>query len=292
MIFLSKLIKTRNYFLVFSFFIIISTSLLVNTRGYHYQTDLHVGETLVYKKHDFNFTTQMWDPWYYLMYEITSIEDTSAEVEKETIIKAVQWISNDSVQWKQIPFYFNHQIFDQNNENFEIGIISRLQKVPIYRFSGFHNENLVIRSDIKIGDIITEISQKINNSLDEEDWFELKVINEGYGLRIDVKECGCSIEGGTSKRTRNITYSTRGILDIYSFSERVDHGPDAEVNQQKFEFFLIREFNTSGLTFENLSSNWNSFGPSKFLRSGVVFFFGIPMVFSLIFIIIWRRKQS
>jgi hypothetical protein len=291
-ILLSNLIKTKKFNLVFFCLILIFTSILVNTNAHHYQTDLQVGETLVYKKHNYNYSNLAWEPWYYLMYEITSIVDTSAEIEKETIVKAAQWISNDSIQWKQIPFYSNHRSFDQNNEGFEVGIISRLQEIPIHHFSGFHNENLVIRSDIKIGDMINEITKKINNSLDEEDWLGLHPINDGFGLSINVKECGCSIEGGTSKRIRNITYSTRGILDTYYFSERVDYGADAEANQQKFEFFLIREFNTSGLTLENLSSNWNGFGSPLILGSSALFFFGIPVLLAMLVIFFWRKKQT
>ncbi|MHA1513101.1 MAG: hypothetical protein ACTSRJ_03450 [Candidatus Hodarchaeales archaeon] len=144
------------------------------------------------------------------MFEIISIQDTQVEF-AETIIKTVQWISNDTIHWKQIPFLTSTIGQIQDNDLTETGIISRLQEIPIHRFSGIQDENFVIRSDIKVGEIISNIETNINNSLDEEDWLIVESINEGYGLKITVSECGCSIEGGTSRRIRNITYSPRGI---------------------------------------------------------------------------------
>jgi hypothetical protein len=285
-ILLLKLVKKTKLIIGLTFLTLLATSILISTRGYYYQTDLEIGETLVYKRHDFNYTTQAWDPWRYLMYEIYSIEDTIGNIEEETIIKAAQWVSNDTIHWKQVQFSSNQQ----NNEESKIGIIARLQEVPIQRFSSLQKENFAIRSDIKLGDLIREITQKINSSLDEEDWLGLEPIRDGFGLRIEVKECGCSIEGGTSKRIRNITYSTRGILENYHFSESVEYGPDAEANKELFEIFLVPEFNASGVTFENISSNRNGFVSPIALGSGVILSVGIPTLLAMLLVAIRKRN--
>ena len=246
-----KVVIVTSYLLLFS-----TSPFLLHTQGYYYQTDLSIGEALVYQRRDFNFTTQAWNSWTYFMYEITSIEDNLVELEQQTIIKATQWISDDSINWEQIPFITNANGPIQNIEVTETGIISRLQEVPIHRFSGLQDENFIIQPENKIGDISALIKSKINSSLDEEDWVILEPINDGFGLKITVSECGCSIEGGTNRRIRNITYSARGVLSNYYYSERVDYGPDAQTIQQETEFFLLEDFNFDGLIFENLSSSW------------------------------------
>ena len=162
MIELSKTTLIRNNIPVFFFIIFFFSSSSLNVQGYFYQTDLQVGETLVYKRHDYNSTTQSWSPWTYSMFEIISIQDTQVEF-AETIIKAVQWVSNDTINWKQMPFLTSTIGQIQENDLTETGTISRLQEIPIHRFSRFQDENFVIRSDIKIGELISNIETNINN---------------------------------------------------------------------------------------------------------------------------------
>ena len=107
MILLTKNIIPRKIIIVTSLIILIFSSFPIHTQGYFYETDLQLGETLIYQRHEKNFTTQTWNSWSYFMYEITSIKDTTVELEQETVIKAAQWISNDSIHWKQIPFITN-----------------------------------------------------------------------------------------------------------------------------------------------------------------------------------------
>ncbi|MHA1542687.1 MAG: hypothetical protein ACTSQH_06900, partial [Candidatus Hodarchaeales archaeon] len=258
---------------------------------YYYQIDLPVGETLIYQRHDYNFTTQMWNSWSYFMYEITSIENTIVELEHVMVIKAAQWVSDDSIHWKQVLFITNAYGPIQTIQTSETGIISRLQEVPIHRFSGLQDENFIIQPEIKIGDISSSIETKINSSLDEEDWVILEPINDGFGLKITVSECGCSVEGGTNRRIRNITYSTRGILSNYYYSERVDYGPDAQTIQQETEFFLLNEFEFDGLVLENLSTNWQESFSSSYLNSEITYFDQISLVFGLIILLFWTRKK-
>jgi hypothetical protein len=287
---LSKITGKKDLITIFLFIIFFFNSTSLQTRGYYFSTDLQVGESLIYKRHDYNFTSQTWSPWSYLMYEISSIQDTQLELE-ETIVKAVQWVSNDTIHWKQTPFIGSTFELIQDKDLSETGTISRLQEVPIHRFSGFKDENFVIRSDVKIGDIISAIRTNINASLDEEDWLILEPINDGFGLKITVSECGCSVEGGTNRRVRNITYSTRGILDNYYFSERVDYGPDAVTGQQEFELTLLNDFEFDGVVFENLSSNWKELYDSSSLNSNVIPFYGVSVVFSFISILLWKRRR-
>ena len=291
MIQLTKNIIPRKIIIVVSFIILFFSSFPIHTQGYFYETDLQLGETLIYQRHDYNFTTQIWNSWSYFMYEITSIEDTTVKLEQETIIKAAQWVSDDSINWKQVPFITNAFGPAQDIEASETGIISRLQEAPIHRFSGLQDENFIIQPEIKIGDISSSIETKINSSLDEEDWVILEPINDGFGLKITVSECGCSVEGGTNRRIRNITYSTRGILSNYYYSERVDYGPDAQTIQQETEFFLLNEFKFDGLIFENLSTNWQESFSSSYLNSEITYFDQISLVFGLIFILFWTRKK-
>lgn len=276
-------------FFILSVILFSASSSLLQTQSFLYQPNIKVGDTLLYKRHEYDVTSHTWNPWSYLMYEVYSIQDSTIELEATTI-KAKQWVSNDTKYWKQVPFIDRTTRLIQESDLLETGIIARLQEIPIQRFSSFQEENFVIEHDSKLGEKITAITMKINSSLDEEDWLIVESINEGFGLRITVSECGCSVEGGTSRRVRNITYTSQGILHHYYLSEKVDYGPDATTTRQEFELLLMDNFNYGNIVFENFSNNWKEEFLSELSDSKTTNFFVLSFMFTMIAIVIVRKN--
>lgn len=230
--------------------------LVVPGASLNFESSVNIGEVIVYKRHDFNFSSQTWNPYSYLMYEVISFKDSSVDESTATFIEAKRWISEDASHWLQTPFY-NSFIYSLTPEDlFESGIIARLTAMPLHFSVTMNDEDLIIRSGLKIGDHIGEIGTTLNELTEGDSSFLIDSINEGYGIKLVERRWGCAIEGGTSKTIINITYTPRGLLSEFYFFETVNFGADSGGTVIEYEQFLAEDIDLNAAVFENLTAGW------------------------------------
>ncbi|UCG01366.1 MAG: hypothetical protein JSW11_17325 [Candidatus Heimdallarchaeota archaeon] len=286
---------SRHYFflkviVVFLLAGLISSFIINPVSGLYYETKVKKGERIVYKRHDYNYSSQSWESWSYLMYEIVSFKDHSFNGMTETTIEAKRWTSKDSTHWIQIPFQ-NYDI-DVNSpeKSSPIGVIAHLTKIPIKFSVTIDSEDLIIRSGIKIEDFLDEIESMIETLSEGDDELRINPINDGYGINLIVVRCGCAIEGGVGKSVRNITYNSRGVLQSFYFDDKTNFGPDSEAVETKYEQFLVEDIEFNKTTFENLSISGGDVSLTTLSDPEVTPYSAVFTLFSLLIIIISRRR--
>jgi hypothetical protein len=263
--------------------------------GLNYETDVQIGENIIYKRHDRNSSTQTWSSWSYLLYKVVELEDPFPESGNETHIKAKRWLSEDTIHWRQMPFYNSFSSVTSPEELSEVGTIARLSEIPIVYSVGLNNEEIIIRSGIKIGTFVNHIDTTLEELSEGDFQVRINSIHDGYGIMLVETGCGCAIEGGVSKRVRNITYTPRGLLKEYFFFEQTDYGADAEASITEYEQFLVEDLDFNNVILENLSIGWkNSYLPTistnpepKTTPINIVIF-----LFSLSLIIFYRNRPK
>jgi len=279
--------KLIGFFLL----IFLLNSFLINpASGLYYETNIQEGEIIVYKRQDYNYSTNTWSSWSYMMYEIVSFKDFSSNEKNETIIEAKRWISEDSVQWEQTPFRIRTDDLATSEDLVEVGPIAHLSKVPIYFSVRLNKEDLIIRSDIKLDDHLNEISSTLEVLSEGDDQVTINSIKEGYGMNLILISCGCAIEGGVSKRILNITYTPRGLLQDFNFYEKVNFGADAEAIETKYEQSLVENIDLNQAVFVNLSTDWNSSFLSTSTDPKATSYSAAFFLFALLFIVLSRKR--
>lgn len=271
---------------------LLSSYLINPTSGLYYETKIQEGEIIVYKRQNYNYSTHTWSSWSYMMYEIVSFKDFSSNEKNETIIEAKRWISEDSIRWEQTPFRIRTDDLTTSEDFVEVGTIAHLSKIPIYFSVRLDKEDLIIRSDIKLDDYLSEIESTLEVLSEGDDQVMINSINEGYGINLIVISCGCAIEGGVSKRLLNITYTPRGLLQDFNFYEKVNFGPDAEAIETKYEQFLVENIDLSQAVFENLSTDWKSSLLSTSTDPQATSYNAAFFLFTLLFIVLSRKRQK
>ncbi len=235
-----------------------SGNLLEPALGLNYETDVQIGESIIFKRHDRNSSTQTWSSWSYLMYKVVELEDSFPESGNETHIKAKRWLSEDTVHWRQTPFFNSFGSVTSPDELSEVETIARLSEIPLVYSVALNNEDLIIRSGIKIGTFVNQIDTTLEELSEGDFQVRINSIHDGYGIMLVETGCGCAIEGGVSKRVRNITYKPRGLLKEYLYFEQTDYGTDAEASITEYEQILVEDLDLSNLILENLSTGWES----------------------------------
>jgi hypothetical protein len=269
---------------------LLSSYLINPASGLFYETKIQKGEIIVYKRQDYNYSTHTWNSWSYMMYEIVSFQDFSSNEKNETIIEAKRWISEDSVHWEQTPFRIRADDLATSEDLVEVGPIAHLSKVPIYFSVRLDKEDLIVRSDIKLDDHLNEIESTLEVLSEGDDQVMINPINGGYGINLIVVSCGCAIEGGVSKRIRNITYTPRGLLQNFNFYEKVNFGADAEAIETKYEQFLVENIDLSQAIFVNLSTDWKSSFLSTSTNPKATSYNMAFFLFALLFVVFSRKR--
>ncbi|MHA1946019.1 MAG: hypothetical protein ACXAC6_17000 [Candidatus Hodarchaeales archaeon] len=246
-------------FLVFIFSLFLTlNSLIIPTRGYNYDTNVQIGEKIAYKRHEFNTSSNEWNPWYYLIYEISSFRDSTSLSKNYTFVEAKRWIGEKTNEFLQTPFTNYGERSDQSESLSEIGTIGHLSDVPTYFSANINHEAIILRSGIKLGDLFEEIQTYYKSEHDPDDRLNIVVINDGFGLDIGEYLCGCP-EGGVTRRNLNVTFTPRGILQHIYVSDRSDFGSGGKkYNNIEYEQILDESFDYSGVTLKNLTGNWRN----------------------------------
>ncbi|MFX0184682.1 MAG: hypothetical protein ACFE95_16490 [Candidatus Hodarchaeota archaeon] len=277
--------KLIGFFLL----IFLLNSYLINSAiGLYYETKIQEGEIIVYKRQDYNYSTQTWNSWLYMMYEIVSFKDFSSNEKNETNIQAKRWISDDSIHWEQTPFRIRGDTTSEDLQ--EEGTIAHLSKVPIYFSVRLDKEDLIIRSDIKLDDYLNEIESTLEVLSEGDDQVMINSTDEGYGINLIITSCGCAIEGGVSKRILNITYTPRGLIQNFYFYEKVNFGANAEAIETKYEQLLVENIDLSQATFENLSTGWEGSFNSASSDPKATSYNTAFILFALLFIVLSRKR--
>ncbi len=277
------------------FTIAMSGNILEPVLGLNYETDVQIGENIIYKRHDRNSSAQTWSSWSYLLYKVIELEDSFPESRNETHIKAKRWLSEDTVHWMQTPFYNSFSSVTSPDELSEIGTIARLSEIPIVFSVDLNSEDLIIQSGIKIGTFVNNIDTTLEELSEGDFLARVNSIYDGYGIMLVETGCGCAIEGGVSKRVRNITYTPRGLLKEYLYFEQTDYAADAEASITEYEQILVEDLDLSNIILENLTTDWESSylttmptnsEPKTTPISTVIF------LFTLILIIFYRKRPK
>lgn len=269
---------------------LIGNFLINPVSGLYYETEVKQGEYIVYRRHDYNYSSQTWESWSYLLYEIVSFKDISSNEISQTIIEAKRWISEDSIHWVQLPFY-KYADLNSTEEPSEIGIIAHLTEIPIKFSVTIDREDLIIRSEIKITEFLDEIESTLETLSEGDDELRINPINDGYGMNLIIVRCGCAIEGGVGKSVRNITYNSQGVLESFYFYDKTNFGPDTEAVETKYEQFLVEDNVLDQAIFENLSTNWRNSSLTNSIDREVTPYSAIFALFGIVILIIYRKRH-
>lgn len=219
-----------------------------------YETDVKIGDRLVYAYHSWNFSVNAWNPTIYTTYDITSIGDCG----DYTYIYADRWESS-------------------NLSNLTEGVKVPNAVVGLLKDKPILQSNLLSHG-IKVGDYAQYFFNESMNWKGKNETFEVFAINNGYGITTNLRNDTEMVY------TKKYLYSTSGIL-----LRLEDHG----FNDFSQKWLLanlstamgVDEPSTFGSRFGNIYTDYEADTIDAFANLGFI------ALISILGVGIFHRKQ-